>query len=70
MRAFVPRSVLPRRRSPGSIDEIDGGRHSKSGRGSDPDQTKTIIETIPLLLHELEVKRLLDIPLGGFQVDE
>lgn len=39
---------------------------SISGTGSDPDQTKRIVEVLPLLLEELEVSRFLDVPCGDF----
>lgn len=43
-----------------------GGRESVSGVGSDLDQTRFIIELLPKLFSDLEIKTLLDIPCGDF----
>ncbi len=40
------------------------GNESLSGRGSDLDQTETIENEIPKLLHKLKVESLLDVPCG------
>lgn len=42
------------------------GKQSVSGRGSDLDQTGTVIKVIPELCRELGVRRLLDVPCGDF----
>lgn len=42
------------------------GTHSISGSGSDPDQTDNLIEKLPVLLRELQVSTMLDIPCGDF----
>jgi hypothetical protein len=44
-----------------------GGELSRSGPGSDPDQTKHLIRVLPPLLHRFGVKSILDIPCGDFQ---
>lgn len=43
-----------------------GGRSSVSGLGSDPEQTRKIIEELPALLNDLGVATMLDIPCGDF----
>lgn len=43
-----------------------GGRQSVSGRGSDTDQTAGLVQALPSLLREFQVKTLLDIPCGDF----
>ena len=43
-----------------------GGRSSISGRGSDPDQTGHIVREIPVLLKEMGISTMLDIPCGDF----
>lgn len=43
-----------------------GGVESKSGSGSDLEQTKCIRSMIPQLIEELQVKTLLDAPCGDF----
>lgn len=42
------------------------GMNSVSGPGSDLDQTKTIIEELPVLLRGLGVSTILDMPCGDF----
>ncbi len=42
------------------------GETSISGQGSDDDQTREIIAQIPLLVQELAIKRILDVPCGDF----
>lgn len=42
------------------------GANSASGPGSDLDQTKTLIEELPLLLSKLGVSTMLDVPCGDF----
>ena len=42
------------------------GRDSISGRGSDLDQAEHIIEEIPVLLKEMGISTILDIPCGDF----
>lgn len=42
------------------------GRTSFSGRGADPDQTENIRKEIPILLKEMKIKSILDIPCGDF----
>jgi hypothetical protein len=42
------------------------GAESKSGRGSDPINTKNIEYELPLLLNSLGIKTILDIPCGDF----
>lgn len=42
------------------------GNESRSGRGSDDDQTALIIKSLPSLFKELGVKTILDIPCGDF----
>lgn len=42
------------------------GRTSSSGRGSDPDQTQKIIKEIPVLLKDMGISTILDIPCGNF----
>lgn len=44
-----------------------GGRQSVSGTGSDADQTRVIVQELPLLLRRLAVRSVLDIPCGDFQ---
>lgn len=39
---------------------------SKSGSGSDLEQTKEIVEKLPILLKKYEIKSMLDIPCGDF----
>jgi len=43
-----------------------GGRNSVSGRGSDLDQAEHIIKEIPVLLKEMGISTILDIPCGDF----
>lgn len=43
-----------------------GGRQSLSGTGSDADQTRVIVQELPLLLRRLGVRRVLDVPCGDF----
>lgn len=43
-----------------------GGRNSVSGRGSDLDQTQHIIKEVPVLLKEMGISSILDIPCGDF----
>ena len=45
---------------------IWSGNDSISGKGSDSDQTRTIIKELSCLLHELEISSMLDIPCGDF----
>jgi hypothetical protein len=42
------------------------GRQSRSGPGSDLDQTRTLIAELPALLRSLGVRSVLDIPCGDF----
>jgi hypothetical protein len=42
------------------------GSNSRSGRGSDLTQTKTIRETLPRLVQEFGVRSMLDLPCGDF----
>lgn len=42
------------------------GRNSVSGRGSDLDQAEHIIKEIPVLLKEMGISTILDIPCGDF----
>lgn len=42
------------------------GYKSVSGRGSDPDQTEHIVREIPVLLKEMGISTMLDIPCGDF----
>lgn len=44
-----------------------GGRASRSGRGSDPEQTRAIVQALPALWAELGVRHVLDVPCGDFQ---
>lgn len=44
-----------------------GGRQSVSGTGSDADQTRVIVQKLPLLLRRLGVRSVLDIPCGDFE---
>lgn len=43
-----------------------GGITSVSGRGSDLDQTKTLIKELPILFEDLNIFSILDIPCGDF----
>ena len=43
-----------------------GGKGSVSGRGSDDDQTETIVDALPRLLADLGISTILDIPCGDF----
>lgn len=43
-----------------------GGKVSVSGRGSDFDQTKIIIDELPKLLRDFNISNILDIPCGDF----
>lgn len=43
-----------------------GYRHSFSGPGSDPEQTRAIAREIPILLKEVQASSILDIPCGDF----
>lgn len=43
-----------------------GGKQSVSGPGSDVERTKTIVEQIPKLIHDFEIKTMLDAPCGDF----
>lgn len=43
-----------------------GGRNSVSGRGSDLDQTEHIVRKIPVLLKNMGISTILDIPCGDF----
>ncbi|MCH2181624.1 MAG: class I SAM-dependent methyltransferase [Mariniblastus sp.] len=43
------------------------GKESVSGRGSDDDQTATIVEALPRLFAELGISTILDIPCGDFR---
>ena len=43
-----------------------GGTTSVSGRGSDLDQTKTLIKELPSLFEDLNISSILDIPCGDF----
>ncbi len=42
------------------------GQGSVSGRGSDDDQTATIVEALPRLFGQLDISTILDIPCGDF----
>ena len=42
------------------------GKESVSGRGSDLDQTKLLIEKLPALLKEFHIQSMLDLPCGDF----
>jgi hypothetical protein len=44
-----------------------GGELSRSGPGSDPDQTGTLIRELPKLFQQLGVRSILDIPCGDFK---
>lgn len=44
-----------------------GGRASRSGRGSDPEQTRVLVRTLPVLWNDFGVRRVLDLPCGDFQ---
>jgi SAM-dependent methyltransferase len=44
-----------------------GGRTSRSGRGSDADQTRVLVEALPALWADLGVRRVLDVPCGDFE---
>jgi SAM-dependent methyltransferase len=43
-----------------------GGKESRSGIGSDTDQTKFLVTELSLLLKKLKVRSMLDIPCGDF----
>lgn len=43
-----------------------GGVSSASGRGSDLDQTRTLVKELPVLFEELKICSILDIPSGDF----
>lgn len=43
------------------------GKQSVSGTGSDVDQTAALIEELPMLFREYNIKSMLDIPCGDFQ---
>jgi hypothetical protein len=43
-----------------------GGKDSVSGPGSDVDQTRIVISTLPALFNELSISTMLDIPCGDF----
>lgn len=43
-----------------------GGNSSLSGRGSDPDQTKELVEKLPAMLKAFQISSILDIPCGDF----
>jgi hypothetical protein len=43
-----------------------GGHESRSGRGSDLDQTRVLIDKLPDVFREFGVRSLLDIPCGDF----
>lgn len=42
------------------------GKSSVSGQGSDLEQTKTIVKELPILLKDLKISTMLDIPCGDF----
>lgn len=42
------------------------GRTSRSGIGSDPDQTKELIKTLPKVITKYNIKTLIDAPCGDF----
>jgi SAM-dependent methyltransferase len=42
------------------------GKESKSGAGSDLEQTKTIIEKLPALFSKFQITSVLDVPCGDF----
>jgi hypothetical protein len=43
-----------------------GGKESVSGQGSDAEQTRTIVRELGVLLRELEIHTMLDVPCGDF----
>ncbi len=43
-----------------------GGHNSISGVGSDPEQTKIVIEKLPQLIKTFKIRSMLDIPCGDF----
>jgi len=43
-----------------------GGRESVSGPGSSQDQTRQIVQALPVIFRELGVSKVLDIPCGDF----
>ncbi len=81
MLARLWRRIGSRRRLPASGPDVDaaqlftdffrrnkwGGRHSLSGTGSDADQTRVIVQELPLLLRRLGVRSVLDVPCGDFE---
>ncbi|MGP0591589.1 class I SAM-dependent methyltransferase [Nitrospira sp. T9] len=42
------------------------GKSSVSGQGSDLEQTQTIVKELPILLNDLNISTMLDIPCGDF----
>lgn len=46
------------------------GKSSVSGQGSDLEQTQTIVKELPILLNDLKISTMLDIPCGDFFLDE
>ena len=48
------------------VDNLWGSEDSRSGTGSDLQQTAMIRETLPTLLRELGAKSMLDVPCGDF----
>ena len=42
------------------------GKSSVSGKGSDLEQTQTIVKELPILLNDLKISTMLDIPCGDF----
>lgn len=46
---------------------IWGGKKSVSGKGSDVEQTATIVRELPSLFKQYEIKSMLDIPCGDYE---
>jgi hypothetical protein len=47
-------------------DNTWGGRESVSGQGSDAEQTRIIVRELGILLRELDIRTMLDVPCGDF----
>lgn len=48
------------------VNNVWGGKQSKSGPGSDLQETVSIRKSLPLLINKLGVRSILDIPCGDF----
>lgn len=71
LRAAAERRRLAGRRPQAIFDEYFqrntwGGRSSRSGRGSDAEQTRVLVDALPALWADLGVSRVLDVPCGDF----